>query len=70
MSVRSELVSISRPFLERNPAIKDKVKKIDLQASRLQHRIANVAPMVIRPRPRQLTIAITAYCNLRCNGCR
>ncbi len=35
-----------------------------------QYTVAQVAPCVIRPRPRKLTVAVTAYCNLRCIGCR
>lgn len=70
MNTRSELISRVRPFLDRNPAIKRVAKRADLEAARLRHRVAAVAPVVIRPRPRQLTIAVTAHCNLRCVGCR
>jgi cyclic pyranopterin phosphate synthase len=70
MNARSELISHVRPFLDRNPGLKHVAKRADLEAARLRHRVATVVPSVIRPRPRQLTMAVTAYCNLRCVGCR
>ena len=70
MSARSELISRVRPFLERNPGLKGVAKRADLEAARLRHRVASVVPSAIRPRPRQLTMAVTAHCNLRCVGCR
>ena len=70
MNARSELISHVRPFLDRNPGFKHVAKRADLEAARLRHRVATVVPSVIRPRPRQLTIAVTAHCNLRCVGCR
>lgn len=70
MSARSELIARVRPFLDRNPGLKHVAKRADLEAARLQHRVAAVMPSVIRPRPRLLTVAVTAYCNLRCVGCR
>ncbi|WP_309228609.1 radical SAM protein [Roseomonas sp. KE2513] len=45
-------------------------KRVGAEGARIRHSIAERAPSTIRPRPRQLTIAITAHCNLRCRGCR
>ena len=59
-----------RPLLDRNPTVKHAAQRVNLEAARLRHRVATIAPAVIRPRPRKLTIAITAQCNLRCVGCR
>jgi MoaA/NifB/PqqE/SkfB family radical SAM enzyme len=43
---------------------------LQLQIARTKHSFATSFPAVIRPLPQQLTIAITAHCNLRCKGCR
>ncbi|WP_207537889.1 radical SAM protein [Sabulicella rubraurantiaca] len=43
---------------------------MDQAAAQLRHSVARWAPGVIQPKPRQLTIAVTADCNLRCKGCR
>jgi molybdenum cofactor biosynthesis enzyme MoaA len=42
----------------------------DITLGLLSHSIAHVLPGIIQPQPRNITIAITAYCNLRCIGCR
>jgi MoaA/NifB/PqqE/SkfB family radical SAM enzyme len=36
----------------------------------LRHAAATVIPWLIRPRTRNITVAVTAQCNLRCAGCR
>ena len=70
MSIAERFVQHARPFLEDRPALKAIAKGIDTSAARASHSIAASFPKVIRPKPRQLTIAITAHCNLRCIGCR
>ncbi len=35
----------------------------------LKHSAAAIAPSLIRPRTKNITVAITARCNLRCKGC-
>lgn len=57
-------------LLDENSGLRAIAKQADLRAARARHSLAHWAPSVITPRPRQLTIAITAYCNLRCQGCR
>ena len=42
----------------------------DVKLGLLRHSVAHVLPSIIQPQPRNLTVAITAYCNLRCVGCR
>jgi MoaA/NifB/PqqE/SkfB family radical SAM enzyme len=69
LNFRSELVIRLRSLLDRHPGAKHLAKRADIEAARLQHRVAITLPSVIRPRPRQLTIAVTANCNLRCTGC-
>lgn len=58
-----------RPIVDQLPRVRAALKGADLQASRLHHSVATRLPAVIQPRPRQLTIAVTADCNLRCVGC-
>lgn len=36
---------------------------------RTHHLAAESFPDVVKPRPKQLTVAVTAACNLRCKGC-
>ena len=45
-------------------------KCVDRAAAQMRHSVAHWVPTVIQPQPRQLTIAVTADCNLRCKGCR
>ncbi len=67
---RSRIVSQVRPYIEQHQLLKTAAKRVDLELSRLQHRLGAQIPAVIRPAPRKLTVAITADCNLRCHGCR
>ena len=59
-----------RAYARSHPAIKDALRQAETRLGLVQHTIAQVAPAVIRPRPRRLTVAITAHCNLRCTGCK
>jgi cyclic pyranopterin phosphate synthase len=36
----------------------------------VEHTVGQIVPAIIQPRPRRITVAITAHCNLRCAGCR
>lgn len=53
-----------------SPRVKRFLVKTELAAGLVEHTLARAAPIVIQPRPRRITIAITAHCNLRCIGCR
>jgi molybdenum cofactor biosynthesis enzyme MoaA len=53
-----------------HPRVKTALRNAELGLGVLQHLVAPVVPAVIQPRPRRITIAVTAYCNLRCIGCR
>ena len=59
-----------RPVVERHAGLKAFLKAQELRVARLRHDAAQWLPQLIRPAPRQITIAITAACNLRCVGCR
>jgi MoaA/NifB/PqqE/SkfB family radical SAM enzyme len=67
---RSAARDLVRSFARPRPRLKRVLLTAQTQVGLLKHMVAEVIPEVIRPRPRQLTIAITAYCNLRCIGCR
>lgn len=52
------------------PRIKRLLAQTELAAGLVEHTLAQGVPGIIQPRPRRITIAITAHCNLRCIGCR
>lgn len=58
-----------RPFVDRHPTVRATLKSAATVAHRLHHSIAAQIPAMVQPRPRQITIAVTADCNLRCVGC-
>ncbi|MCC7052479.1 MAG: radical SAM protein [Gemmatimonadaceae bacterium] len=65
-SMRAWLV----PALKKRPRVWSMVRKTDLAVERTRHSAARMLPVLIRPQPRQLHVAITAHCNQRCAGCR
>lgn len=67
---RIALSQVAGSALERFPVAREAAKRVDQTVARLRHSVAHRLPAVIRPQPRQLTVAITADCNLRCKGCR
>jgi MoaA/NifB/PqqE/SkfB family radical SAM enzyme len=68
------LVRIGRSSLrklsKRHPRAKHLLGNIETRLGLAEHSLAQVVPAIIQARPRKLTIAITAHCNLRCVGCR
>jgi cyclic pyranopterin phosphate synthase len=58
------------PTLKRRPALWQAVLAADVAVERARHTAARALPVLIRPEPRLLHVAITAYCNQRCVGCR
>ncbi|MCK5945337.1 MAG: radical SAM protein [Planctomycetes bacterium] len=70
MNARSRLLRRLKPLLADGSHLKDFLKRQDERLVRWKHHAAERFPSLIRPAPRQLTIAITAACNLRCQGCR
>lgn len=51
-------------------AVKGALIEASDRATAVRHSLAKHAPSLIQPRTRKLTVAITAYCNLRCVGCK
>lgn len=62
--------SALRTLAARNSNIKHLCNSVRTQCGLAHHTLAQVVPQVIQPRARKITIAVTAYCNLRCIGCR
>ena len=52
------------------PALKRPLRQIEHGMGLVEHSIAQFVPSIIQPRPRRITVAVTANCNLRCTGCR
>jgi len=67
---RSTAIRKVRPLLEGHPWLTQSLRDADQAFSRLHHGLAEKLPAIIRPQPRQLTVAVTAACNLKCVGCR
>lgn len=65
-AVRNALRALGR----RNATLKTALRRAEIGVGIAEHAIAGVVPAMLRPRPRRLTVAVTAQCNLRCAGCR
>ncbi|MEM7203341.1 MAG: radical SAM protein [Planctomycetota bacterium] len=66
----SAAIRVIRPLLQDRPRLKAALKRVDHGLGVLRHSLAPAVPGLIRPQPRQITIAITAKCNLQCEGCK
>src|SRR5262249_43624417 len=67
---RSYSRDLVRAIAREHPQLKRALQTAQTRIGLLEHTVGQVFPQLIRPRPRRLTIAITAHCNLRCTGCR
>ena len=70
MSIRSQLYDTVAPRLRKHPRLKKIAVQADQHVELLKHSAAQFMPQIIQPNTRSLTIAVTAYCNLRCTGCK
>ena len=68
--IPSSWIRAVRPALRLAPGARGLLRSLDESLSRAHHALAERFPAAVRPAPRQITIAITARCNLRCIGCR
>jgi cyclic pyranopterin phosphate synthase len=59
-----------RPMLKRHPRIWQSLIALDAGIERSRMAGAAYLPSLVQPAPRNLEIAITSHCNLRCVGCR
>jgi cyclic pyranopterin phosphate synthase len=70
MTLRTQLREVLRPALKKHPAIWRELIALDTRLERLRTSAADFFPSLVQPAPRQIEVAITAHCNLRCVGCR
>lgn len=70
MSLLDRAAAGIEPFLRRHPRLLDAARAARDAGGVAHHLAAEAFPFLIRPRPKQLTVAVTAQCNLRCDGCR
>lgn len=70
MSMRSHLRATLGPALKEAPPLWRAARAVDESIERMRFSLGRVLPVVVRPEPRRLHIAITAHCNQRCVGCR
>lgn len=70
MNLASKMLRTLRPWLRRHPSLKGMLQRQEQRLGMWRHDLGSHFPSLIRPSPRQITIAITAACNLRCAGCR
>jgi cyclic pyranopterin phosphate synthase len=62
--------NVARTAVRSRPGLKRVLTELEYGAAALGQGAAAIVPAMMRARPRRITIAITAYCNLRCIGCR
>lgn len=70
MSIRNTFYRTVRPRLAHFTRLRNLALEVYSWPGLARHTVAHYLPSVIRPEPRDLTVAITAQCNLRCLGCR
>src|SRR5205085_3646000 len=68
--LRGHLRKAAAPHFKRHPRLKKVLLEAETQLAIIKHSAAQALPALITPQPRHLDVAITAYCNLRCLGCR
>jgi MoaA/NifB/PqqE/SkfB family radical SAM enzyme len=68
--VRGPVIRVARELLRSRPTLKRVLREGDTWITRQRHSLAVDFPILIQAEPKQLTVAITANCNLRCVGCR
>ncbi|MGE3279603.1 MAG: radical SAM/SPASM domain-containing protein [Alphaproteobacteria bacterium] len=66
----SRFRSAVRQYAGGSTTAKRLLRGAEAQLGLWQHTAARIAPRLIGARPRKLTVAVTAHCNLRCVGCR
>lgn len=70
MSISNDLYALVAPRLRFHWRLWNFAKEVHELPGLVRHTAALYFPQVIKPQPEHLTVAITAYCNLRCIGCR
>ena len=62
-------IRFMRDFARASEVVTRAAKPTYRALHQIHHGLSQVVPGLISPTPRQLTIAVTAFCNLRCIGC-
>jgi len=70
MAIRSDVYGYLVPRLRNHPLLWKVAKEVHSLPGLARHSAAHYVPQLIGPQPRKLHLAVTAYCNLRCIGCR
>lgn len=70
MMLRSRVRHALGPILRQRGSLWRHAVAMDELIEAGRHTTARVFPLIIRPEPRRLEVAITSFCNLRCIGCR
>ncbi len=60
----------AKKISENRPTLRKALLSAEALAQQVGTSLATLSPGMVRARPKKITIAITAYCNLRCIGCR
>lgn len=68
--LRSLAVGALAPIVRNRPHVKLWLAEQEQRLVAVGHAVASRAPSLIRPHVDNITVAITAQCNLRCLGCR
>ena len=69
MNVRRAVAKVVRERV-RNPKIRQGLELSEVSYEAVRNAASMLCPSLLTPSPRNLTVAITAQCNLRCDGCR
>jgi molybdenum cofactor biosynthesis enzyme MoaA len=70
MQVRSRLRRLLAPHFHHHARVWRLFARADTRLERARQALAQHIPALMGPTPRQLQVAVTAHCNLRCIGCR
>lgn len=65
-----KIKDLARDVSSDRPALRRALIDLDMRKELTRHSLGAVVPEIIRPKLKQMTVAITAHCNLRCIGCR
>ncbi len=69
-AMTDEVRAFVRVVARDSPRLKRALTHTEQTLGLLEHAVGQIVPAMIQPRPRRITIAVTAHCNLRCIGCR
>jgi cyclic pyranopterin phosphate synthase len=68
--LRSAYLKLGRSLARKYPKLRQLASTAEVYAGTMEYGVSQAFPRLIRAAPEKLTVAITAFCNLRCTGCR